>query len=142
MGGFIQHGVVFGSYDPVLNCASCCGVRSIRCMGSFKGMGSYWKLGNVDNNVTVQLGGARNYAGMDAASWAHAIGCVTDRAHAANYLHFCRCDLGGDRLVDKFPYFTNVPNNSLKPPTGIVCNVLPDIGGNWIGYKSFLIPDV
>ena len=110
-------------------------------MGCFKSVVIYWKLGNVGYDAAVKFGGARNFISLVFASQTHAISCAFDRAYVANYLHFCRCDLGGDRLVDKFPYFTNVPNNSLKLLTGYLY-VLPEIGENWIGHKSYLIPDV
>jgi len=83
-------------------------------VGSFKGMVTYRKPGNADYDVAVQPGSARNHAGMDAASQAHAIGCATDRAHAANYLHFGRCNLGDGRLVDELPDPAKAPASPLN----------------------------
>ena len=103
MDGFILHGVVSIGRDLVSHCASRCGTKSIERVGCFKGIVTYRKPGNAGYDVTVQPGSARNLASVAGASEAYSIHRPADRTHSTDYLHFGRCNLGDDRLVDKLP---------------------------------------
>lgn len=105
-------GVVSSNCDPGADCGSRCGARSTEWVGSFKGISIYRKPGNAGFDVAIQPGNTRNLAGVAIASTSFSSHCSADRAHVANYLHFGRCYLGNDRLVDKYSNSAKVAANA------------------------------